>query len=205
MKKLNLLIAAALFAVFASSAQAAVVDFEGVVFGGVAVPVTPYTESGMNFVNNNGDSALDGVFGPFSGAATNGTDVLGFAAADVGILPPSYIIMTASGGASFDLLSVDSSIIFPDEDGAGILDIVGHFSGGGTITASVGTLIGAWTTSANGFGGALAGFDDLIQVDFIASGFDSAGIDNIVVAVPAPAGIALFGLGLMMLGLRRKG
>lgn len=194
----KLLLPALLGAVFASQAQAMVIDFNAHPddFG------TPIIESGFQF---DFWSAGWGVFGPGSGACCdinyNGTTSL-FTDGDRSG-QRANVVMTKVGGGTFDVSALDAAVYWigaPD----GTIELTGALSGGGTVSASLNVGQG-WQSFA------LGGFSNLVSLTFqdsVSGAFLQApgfGIDNINTApVPEPESYALMLLGLgALLGVRR--
>lgn len=110
-------------------------------------------------------------------------------------------------GTLFSLFDLDVATMFPDF-GDGRLEVIGNFSGGGTI-ASLFDISDIFSPIS------LFGFEDLTSIIFrtdILGGFrEEPGItlDNLYVnerrvAVPEPGTLALFGIGLLGMGLARR-
>ena len=119
--------------------------------------------------------------------------------------------MVEEGGAAFDLLSFDLSRREGDSDysrSAASIDIVGVLLGGGTVTYNTGPLSLLYETVI------LPGtFVNLVSVGFNPIVNDNLGVfnyeflvDNIEVsfAVPEPGFLALFGIGLVGMGIARR-
>jgi len=174
-------------AVLAGNASAQVVGFENFAPPGGLVnvnPTMPYHEAGFTFTPLNGSAA---VFD--SAAATdmpgNPTDFLGFADGNT-------ITLTRDQGPPFNLVSVligRSTIAM----GATDITILGHLSGGGTLSMTFPGLNAATTATLNWTG--------LVDVQF--TGTDDSAIDDVNL-VPAPGAAALFGLGWVAAFRRRR-
>ena len=194
-----LAVSSSLLAVVPAHAAQTVIDFEGVVASGgtSTCPTTPYTENGYtltvspaaqcnNFISNNVGS---------NNSYGNTSSVFGICA---------YCgeTFTLTGTSSFSIASIDlGSHYGSDPD---VLIFTGFFSGGGSITQSI-NATQRWATYN------LAGFTGLSSLQFaFAAGNSSnnhASLDNLVLYVPEPTGLALVGLGLVALGatsLRRR-
>ena len=193
-----LLIAAAALGI-ATSASAATIDFE--------IPTTsddPVTVDGFDFdyIDRNGwviGSASDTTI-----QFDNGSQVI--LCRDT-VDSECGIVMSVSGGGTFDLNSFDGADGFLGVGGRTI-SVLGNLFGGGTIFDSFETVASAYTSFF------LTGFDDLISVVFSVSGPGDTFmvLDNIVVnegggmsPVPVPASLPLLGLGIAtLLGLRKR-
>ncbi len=193
--------AALAVALAAGATQAAVVDFESVTsdqFAGV--------------INADGYQWTFSAAGWFIGPATvafcpscttNGTSRL-VAAGDRG--DTARVTMTDLGGAAFDLASFDAATANSTE--TNIIDVLGTYAAGGTVSASF-----AIDGSFDGY--SLSGFTGLSSVVFssrISGSYNFGGfsIDNLSstgTAVSAPGSLALSGLALLALGgvARRRG
>ncbi len=192
-----LAVSSSLLAVVPAHAAQTVIDFEGVVASGgaSACPVTPYTENGYtltvspatqcnNFISNN----------------AGGNNTYGNTSSVFGICSTCGETFTLTGTSSFSIASIDlGSHYGTDPD---VLIFTGFFSGGGSITQSI-NATQRWATYN------LAGFTGLSSLQFAFSGAvgNHASLDNLVLYVPEPTGLALVGLGLVALGatsLRRR-
>lgn len=132
-------------------------------------------------------------------AITNGTVTIGHEGAGLG-LP---IHMTR--GSAFSMQAFDGAQLFASPDAAypdaTHIDVVGTYSGGGTVTSTFSLVTGTFTTYTFG-----AEWTDLVSVAFngyVVGGSANAGyqLDNIVVdgvrtVVPEPGTYAMLALGL---------
>ena len=148
----KLLLPALLSAVFASQAQAMVIDFDAHAtdFG------TPILDSGFQF---DFDASGWGVFGPGSGACCtvnyNGTTSM-FADGDNS--ERANVVMTKVGGGTFDVSALDAAVYWTGASGT--VELTGTLFGGGTVTTSlnVGT---PWQSFSLG-----SGFSNLVSLKF---------------------------------------
>src|SRR5688500_9461516 len=184
----------------AATSSAAVIGFEGVAPpGGVDIPAVPYAEAGFTFTSNLA-GAINGIFDSANPVAhTNGTDVFGWCAESCLGLQ----VITVVGPGSFSISSIDISYLFAGEPippGLAV-NLVGHFSGGGSIATSL-LVTPLWVTHA------LVGFTGLSSLEISGLGSTSdqdPAIDNLVVtAVPEPATLVLLGAGLGFAAARRR-
>ena len=103
-------------------------------------------------------------------------------------------------GASFDLASIDLAALFVG-GGAPTVNFVGNLAGGGTVNASY-TVQNSRGIETFSFAG--LGFNNLSSVVWVQEN-SLHQFDNIaVVPVPAPAGLALLGLGGLAATRRRR-
>ncbi|MCH8895261.1 MAG: PEP-CTERM sorting domain-containing protein [Proteobacteria bacterium] len=194
-KKLSL---AMLCMFFASASQATIIDFESVTTDEFTVTIVA---EGYDWVF----SAGGWFIGPHDTAfcadcTSNGTSNLVAA----GGLTNANVIMTRSGGAAFDIFSLDAATANSTEVGNELL-IEGIFSGGGTISATFG-IDGTFDFYA------LTGFVDLVSVTFSSvllgsynfGGFSIDNLNDSPTTVPEPGTLALLGIGLFGMGWARR-
>jgi hypothetical protein len=182
-------------------ASAALIGFEGVAPpGGALVPAVPYVEAGFTFTSSFGLAGVNGIFDSASTAHTNGTDIFGWCADGCGATQ----VITVTGPGSFAITSIDVSNLFAGSFVAGMsVGLKGNFSGGGSISTSLG-VSSLWVTHA------LAGFTGLSSLEITAvdplvgAQLADSAIDNLVLAVPEPTAFLLLGTGLLALGRRLR-
>ncbi len=202
----RLLLAATTFAMAAASANAStvIIDFDNITAesgnGTVFDSGHPVLTDGFSFTTGHGHvitspPTCDG------GCASNGTQYLGGDMTDV--------VMTRTGGASFDVYSFDAAKAFYNLSRPSTILVEGTFAAGGTTSAY-------FTLANNDFSSiSLTGFVGLKSLRFIGaneSGQVSSqwiGVDNIKVSsVPEPAGYALmltgFGAVVVMTSRRKQ-
>lgn len=175
-----------------AAASATVLDMEGIAPAyGLSYEGGTRTFSGFDFYTSHGHFVDSSV----SSYAINGSD---WYLHD----NSSAIVITKSGGGSFSAQSLDATE-WQGGFGTSIL-VTGYFGGGGSVTQSFTT-----DTNSKAFQtfSLLSSFANLTQLN-ISSQYGSMGYDNITLdgatSVPAPAPIALLGLGLIGLVFGRR-
>jgi hypothetical protein len=176
-----------------TAAVAAIIDFEGLAAPGGTASITtsPYVEDGFDLAFPIGISVFDSAQ---TNANTTGSAYIQLSNNSAA----GPISLSDSGGANFDLTSVDVGSGFDPGFGLSSFNITGHISGGGTTVANV--------VNADVFSTLVLDWTNLTSVDFTFVTGQSAGIDNIVVSsVPLPAAVWLFGAGLLgLIGIAKS-
>ena len=195
MKKLQLLSACAFFLGFISTADAAVITFNGY---GVNSD-NPVTVDGYIFTYIDGNGRAIGTPADLANELGNGSDFITCRDGNDG---DCTISMTQSGGGVFSLQSFDGADgLF--NIGGRTIEITGTLFGGGTITDTFTTVANTFTPYSLS-----DGFVDLVSVNFrgFGQGDSMISFDNIEVnPVPIPAAAWLFGSGLLgLIGIARK-
>ena len=222
---MRLLLTAALFAIAAESAGGEVIDFNSVVnskanqiYSG-ALNVEGYIfTSGHFHITDAPSGCVYGGCTPFNGTQYFSIDgpVLG--------LP---VVMTAEGGAAFDLYSLQAARLFADGDtaeastffyNAELLQLTGTLQGGGTVSTSLalpatpgfGTFL-LPSTFVNlvslSISGSVPGITDNASwaIDNLDATLQLADPPNAVEGeLPEPAAVLLTAAGLLLIGLRRR-
>jgi len=184
----------ALFAVASLSANAAVIDFEGIVAadGRLFHNATTYSEDGFTLVTDTPAGFHNDIFGSAT-TNTNGSSIFGWCARC-----GTAETLTLTGQSAFSIASIDLGSLAPN--GAGTVTLTGMFVGGGEIVQAL-NFGATWATKT------LSGFTNLSQLNIILTAGSDPAMDNLVVnasQVPEPASLALFGLGLGVAGLARR-
>jgi hypothetical protein len=197
MPTLKKTLCSALFALASLSANAAVIDFEGVVAAGGRLwhNATAYLEDGYTLATDTPGGFHNDIFGE-GNFNTNGSAVFGWCAITCG--PTETLTLT--GPSAFSITSIDLALLDQRNDAIGTVQLTGLFQGGGQIVQTF-NYAGTWSTES------LSGFTNLAALQIVITGGPDAAMDNLVVdaaQVPEPASLALFGLGLGVAGLARR-
>jgi hypothetical protein len=183
-----------------SAASAAVIDFEalGPLTVSILVP-SPYVEDGFKVETTIGVPALDVflAYGPLDPVL--GNRYTGDVALINGICC-SNTRLTAQDGGPFSLLSIDLAENAPGVDTPNAVLFTGHKQGGGTVTQTINIDVTPFFPTMQTY--ALnSDFTNLVAVTW-DMGADSLFMqfDNIVVAIPEPASLALWLTALAGLG-----
>ena len=171
----------------ASEAVGQVMTFEGFAPPGGVVnvnPTTPYSEAGFTLTPSNSSSAVFDAAAAVDMPGNSNSSFFGWQGGNI-------ITLTKSGGGTFALQSI---LLGPSTIAAGSTSIAlqGFLGGGGSVTLSPPSLSTATL--------AAPGWTNLTSVQFSAT-TDSA-MDN--VTIPAPAGLAVLGLGGLLSARRRR-
>jgi len=184
----------ALFAVASLSANAAVIDFEGIVAADARLfhNATTYSEDGFALATDTPAGFHNDIFGSAT-TNTNGSSIFGWCAR---CGTPETLTLT--GPSAFSIASIDLGSLSPN--GAGTVTLTGMFVGGGEIVQAL-SFGSTWATKT------LSGFTNLSKLNIIYTTGSDPAMDNLVVnasKVPEPASLALFGLGLGVASLARR-
>lgn len=203
----NTLLLSAALAIAALPMHADIVDFESVPPSGNAIQTGTLTTQGFDF-SSVSFHVIDDPTGCAGGCVDNGSQYLAVAGPGV----DSPVMMTATGGQSFSVTSLDAAKLFltvgglTDDPNADTLDVLGTLSGGGTVSQS---LLLPGEGSFNTF--SLNGFKNLTSLTISGTGGGSTNaswaVDNMTVsATPEPSTIALAGCAFLFLGalVRRR-
>jgi hypothetical protein len=188
---------------------AAVIDFNSVPSSGNPIQSPSLTTQGFVFTSAHFHTVDSPGTCGFGGCVTNGTIYLAVDGPALGF----PIVMTASGGGAFSLNAFDGDKLFLDDAaamGGGFpnatsIGLLASVNGGGSLSTSFllngtssfqhFTLPGSWT--------------NLLSVTFTgvtgATTDTSFALDNITVnTVPEPSTFCLLGIGIALLGFRKK-
>lgn len=174
------------------AAQAVLIDFESAPLGGT----DSYAQDGFTLLDTFSTSATNTAI-QLTSIPGNSTQIFAFCAFDGSCSAGTSLALT--DGGAFSVSSIDAAN-WQISGTTGALDLVGHFSGGGSITQTL-TTDDFWSTYS------LSGFDNLVSLDIVGRSVYAFAIDNLVVNgsdVPEPATLALLGLSMAGLGFRRK-
>lgn len=191
---------------FAGSVNAELIDFTDM---SSSLNQSSYSEDGFDI------NANSGVFGGFDNSNT--PDAANLPALLVNAGSPASITLSKTDGGAFNLDSFwgaegrnNDTGYFSNYASAGLI-VEGIFAGGGSIIEEVNFDLIAMNNPADDFEFfSFSSFNNLSSVIFsgfggsVTTGY-SFQIDSIsLTSVPAPASIALFGLGLAGIGFSRK-
>jgi hypothetical protein len=205
----SLLVAAVVFAVSLDARADTIITFDSVPSVGNPIRTTPLTTDGFTFTSLH-YHIIDTPSDCSGGCVSDGTNYIAVDGPTLGF----PLVMTAAGGGTFSLISLDAAKLWltigglPGFPNAITFDVTGSLTGGGTVSASL-TL-----PSEGSFGNVVlpATFTNLTSVTFsgTAPGTSDASwaADNIRVAAPVlePSILLLFTTGVLGLSvlLRRK-
>ncbi len=156
------------------------------------------SSEGLNFGDASGNGCTPTHLYVWDGGSPNGngTDALIY-----GFGEDFGVTITATGGSTFTLNSVDMAISWYDENTSEVIPVTAFLNGGGTVTEYI-TLVQGLQTYHFSFG-------DVTSVEFggIADGYwlmDNVAFNNN--AVPEPGSLLTFGSGLLGIAgvVRRK-
>jgi hypothetical protein len=189
-------------------ANAAIIDFAGEADGEYAIldgspatyEISGYTFAGHFLFTTAGAGCSEGGCNTISGESGQISDFFKKGA--------PVMTLTQSNGGAFSLSSLDAAVAYlnlSSSFNATSLTIVGTLLGGGTVSQGIGLDLGASTMVFD------SNWSNLISIEFVASGSlndtNAFVVDNIVlspVSVPEPGTLALLGLGLVGMGMRRR-
>ncbi len=178
---------------FSATSFATILDFNDINNGGQTGLGGSYTYNGFTFTHPETNfyaiSSFDNDVWNMNG---DGTDHFGWRSHG------GDLTMTEANGGTFSLSSLEIGQLIYNGNG-GTATITGNLLGGGTLVESV-------TVAQNFTSVSLSNWNNLTSVVFSGpvSWMTMDNINTGISAVPAPATLALMGLGLVGLGLRRK-
>ncbi len=185
----------------AGQARAATVDFESVASDCLGLGgLTSVSHGGFAFTDPGAGISVCDSFSEFF--SSNGSDYIA----------GTSITMMEAMGAAFDLIGFDVAEFASGGPFGGavapiVISVEGMLAAGGTVSAMFTTDGIADGTNGPGpdfqaFGGDLSAFRGLSKVIFSAN--TAFGIDNLQVAVPAPAALPLLAAGVLALAAIRR-